>query len=70
MKLFLLLAYIIGAKAAAIKSTEYSSKGMIPSYDKTPVETLEIPDILQREFEKPIIPINPKSATNNETNRL
>ncbi len=65
MKLFLLLAYIIGAKVAAIKPAEYSSKGMIPSYDKIPVETLEIPDVLQREFEKPIVPINPRSATNN-----
>lgn len=60
------LLYIIAAKVAAIKPVEYSSKGMIPSYDKAPVETVEIPDVLKRECDPVIIPyITPKSATNN-----
>lgn len=68
MKLFLLLAYFIAGKFAPIQPVKYSSKGMIPSYDKIPIEALELQDILQREFEKPIIPINPRSATNNSCN--
>lgn len=60
------LLYIIAAKVAAIKPAEYSSKGMIPSYDKVPVETVEMPDVLKREYDPVIIPyITPKSATNN-----
>jgi hypothetical protein len=63
----LYLLYIISAKVSSIKSSEYSSKGMIPSYDKIPVETVEIPDVLKREHEQLIIPyITRKSATNNK----
>lgn len=62
------LLYVIAAKVAAIKSVEYSSKGMIPSYDKVPVETVEIPDVLKRENDFVVIPyITPKSATNNSS---
>lgn len=62
------LLYVIAAKVAAIKPVEYSSKGMIPSYDKVPVETVEIPDVLKRENDFVVIPyITPKSATNNSS---
>lgn len=60
------LLYVIVAKVAAIKPVKYSSKGMIPSYDKVPVETVEIPDVLKRKCDPVIIPyITPKPATDN-----
>lgn len=66
MKL-IFLPYFLTIKVAVIKPIEYSSKGVIPSYDKVPIEHVEIPDVLKREYDFLLIPhyITPKPSTNN-----
>lgn len=70
MKLLILLIHIIATMICPIRPVEESSKGMIPSYDKIPVEILEVPDVLKRDvFEPQIVPyIIPKPVTNNIAN--
>lgn len=67
MKILFLL-YTLIFKFAVLNQKEYSSKGMIPSYDKIPVEIVEMPDVLSKQYDKLLIPylINPKSATTNQ----
>ena len=67
MKLLILLWCIFSEKFPTDEPVEYSSKGVIPSCDKVPVEIVEMPDVLRRAPNFVIIPIiRPKPATNNE----
>jgi|688.fasta_scaffold95412_4 hypothetical protein len=67
MKLLILLWSIFSEKFDTVKPVEYSSKGVIPSCDKVPVEIVEMPDVLKKVPNFVIIPIiRTRPATNNE----